>query len=99
MKFLLTLTLLVAVIYCCCAAPSLRATVMENEKPLDDFGNIILRWTVLNETEEIEMEVQVNCTGWIGILFSEGVVGQPGAKGDGFLGGYDDQRGLGYVEV
>lgn len=92
----LTLTLLTAVC-CCLAAPSLR--VMDNENILDNFGNIILRWTILNATNEIEIEFQVNTTGWVGIAFSQGTLGKPGAYADIILGGYDDQLGRGYVEV
>lgn len=89
--------ILLAIFNYCLAAPSLR--IMENEKVLDKFNNIILRWTVLNATREIEIELQANCSGWIGIAFSDGTLGKPGAYGDIILGGYDDQLGLGYIQV
>lgn len=73
---------------------------MENEQVLDPSGPMILRWTIINETAEIEIEVQTNCTGWMGVSFGNGLgFGRPGALGDLMIGGYDDELGIGYIEV
>lgn len=100
MKYSFTLRLMVAValVACCSSAPHFRATVMENEKVLDNFDQIILRWTILDDTD-IEMEIQANCTGWIGIALAHGRLGEPGSYGDIIMGGYDDETGEGYIEV
>ncbi|MCU6035096.1 hypothetical protein H3U54_19405, partial [Clostridioides difficile] len=72
---------------------------MENEQVLDPSGPMILRWTIINETAEIEIEVQTNCTGWMGVSFGNGLgFGRPGALGDLMIGGYDDELGIGYIE-
>lgn len=81
------------------AAPSLRETVMENEQVLDDNNQVILRWTIINATSEIEMELQVNCTGWLGIAILPPVWPAPGAVADIIMGGYNDALSLGYIEV
>lgn len=101
MKYSITMRLFLALVlgYCCSAAPSLRATVMEHEKYLDNDSKVLLRWTVLEATEEIEMELVANCTGWTGIGFAQGVVGQPGSYGDVIMGGYVDETGQGFIQV
>lgn len=67
----------------------------ENEQYLDGArNNFLLRWTVFRTSQEIEMEFQVNCTGWLGLVISAGT-----ASGDVILGGYNDATGLPYVEV
>ncbi len=81
------------------AAPSSRETVMENEQVLDDDNQVILRWTIINATNEIEMELQVNCTGWLGITILPPVWPAPGAVADIIMGGYNDELNLGYIEV
>jgi hypothetical protein len=68
------------------------------EQVLDPDGPMILLWTIINETSEIKMELQTNCTGWMGFVFGNDI-GQPGAIGDGVIGGYNDELGLGYIEV
>ena len=80
------------------ATNKLGDVIMENEQVLDPDGPMILRWTVINETSEIEMELQTNCTGWMGFFFGNDL-GKPGAIGDGMMGGYNDELGLGYIEV
>lgn len=100
MKFANVFRFMVVVLFgSCLAAPSLRATVMENEQVLDANGQIVLRWTVIDGTGDIEMELQANCTGWMGISFAVGELGVPGAQGDIIMGGYNDELGLGYIEV
>ncbi|XP_057374728.1 uncharacterized protein LOC130695582 [Daphnia carinata] len=88
--------------YCCIAVPAKsfkNDVVMENEQVLDPLGPMILRWTIINETSEIEIEVQTNCTGWMGVSFGNGLgFGRPGAQGDLMIGGYDDELGIGYIE-
>ncbi len=81
------------------AAPSLRETLMESEQILDDNNQVILRWTIINATNEIEMELQVNCTGWLGITILPPVWPAPGAVADIIMGGYNDGLNLGYIEV
>lgn len=83
----------------CLAKPSSRATVMENEKVMDPDNQFILRWTVLEGTGDIEIEMQVNCTGWLGISFAEGQIGTLGAYSDVIMGGFNDELQLGYIEV
>ncbi|EFX69551.1 hypothetical protein DAPPUDRAFT_228636 [Daphnia pulex] len=102
MKFFCTFGLVaVAIILGTCAAlpahNKLGDVIMENEQVLDPDGPMIMRWTIINETSEIEMELQTNCTGWMGFVFGNGI-GQPGAIGDGVIGGYNDELGLGYIE-
>ncbi|KAI9563307.1 hypothetical protein GHT06_010765 [Daphnia sinensis] len=81
----------------CLAKPSSRVTVMENEKVLDPDNQFILRWTVLDGTN-IEIEMQVNCTGWLGISFTEGQIGAPGSYSDVIMGGFNDDLQMGYIE-
>jgi hypothetical protein len=81
----------------CLAKPSNRETVMANEKKLDP--NFILRWTVIEGTGDIEIEIQANCTGWTGISFAEGQIGQPGSYSDVIMGGFNDELQQGYSEV
>ena len=79
------------------AVPSGRA--YENEQALDSPQNhFILRWTVDRAANSIEMEWQVNCTGWIGIAFSTGTI-FVNATGDIIMGGYNDTTKLPYIEV
>nr|CAH0098783.1 unnamed protein product [Daphnia galeata] len=94
MKFSCALSFMaVAIILVTCSAlpakNKLSDVIMENEQILDPDGPMILRWTIINETSEIEMEVQTNCTGWMGFVFGNGL-GKPGAIGDGVIGGYND---------
>ena len=99
MKFTQTLGYMVAVILLSCgcmAKPSNRETVMENEKELDPA--FILRWTVIEGTGDIEIEIQANCTGWTGISLAEGRIGQPGSYGDVIMVGFNDELQLGYSE-
>ena len=103
MKFSCALSFMaVAIILVTCSAlpakNKLSDVIMENEQILDPDGPMILRWTIINETSEIEMEVQTNCTGWMGFVFGNGL-GKPGAIGDGVIGGYNDELDLGYIEV
>lgn len=44
-----------------------KATVMENEALLDPRGQMLIRWTIVNNGTGIEMEIVANCTGWMGI--------------------------------
>ena len=100
MKFVNILIYLVSVILLICdclAKPSKGATIMENEKELDP--NFILRWTVIEGTGDIEIEIQANCTGWTGISFAEGQIGQPGSYSDVIMGGFNDELQRGYSEV
>ena len=105
MKLTLASQLVLAMVLgCCMAAPKFHraqklATVMENEQVLDDNNQFILRWTILNETQEIEMEMEGNCTGWLGIGFSYDPPFTRGSLADLIMGGYNDQTGEGYVEV
>jgi hypothetical protein len=102
MKLFCTFGLMAVAIIGTCSAllahNKLGDVIMENEQVLDPDGPMILRWTIINETSEIEMELQTNCTGWMGFVFGNGI-GQPGAIGDGVIGGYNDELGLGYIEV
>ncbi|KAK4025841.1 uncharacterized protein LOC116926436 [Daphnia magna] len=82
----------------CFAKPSSRVTVMENEKVMDSDNQFILRWTVLEGTGDIEIEMQVNCTGWLGISFAEGQIGTPGSYSDVIMGGFNDDLQMGYIE-
>jgi hypothetical protein len=70
---------------------------MENEQELDPA--FILRWTVIEGTGDIEIEIQANCTGWTGISLAEGKIGQPGSYGDVIMVGFNDELQLGYSEV
>ena len=79
-----------------CAASSGRA--YENEQVLDSQNNFILRWTVDRAASSIEMEYQVNCTGWTGIKLSAGVL-MFNATADIIVGGYNDATKLPYIEV
>lgn len=100
MKFVNILINLVSVILLVCgclAKPSYRETIMENEKELDP--NFILRWTVIEGTGDIEIEIQANCTGWTGISFVEGQIGTPGSYSDVIMGGFNDDFQKGYSEV
>jgi hypothetical protein len=61
--------------------------------------NLILRWTVIEDTGDIEIEIQANCTGWTGISFVEGQIGTPGSYSDVIMGGFNDDFQKGYSEV
>nr|CAH0109825.1 unnamed protein product [Daphnia galeata] len=60
--------------------------------------NLILRWTVIEDTGDIEIEIQANCTGWTGISFVEGQIGTPGSYSDVIMGGFNDDFQKGYSE-
>lgn len=94
--------ILIVVLDCCLAAPHFRngnKLAMENEQVLDPNNQFILRWTVLNATGEIQIEMQANCTGWLGFGFTYDDLFTVGSLGDVIIGGYNDTSGKGFVEV
>ena len=99
MKYGIVLSVYAVVLIGLCIAAPGRFTTMENEQVLDPNSEVFLRWTVINGTGDIEMELQVKCTGWVGISFAVGELGVPGAQGDIIMGGYNDEFGIGYIEV
>ena len=70
----------------------------EHEQFLDEQEHFLIRWTVDKVAGDIEIEFQVNCTGWFGIAIHKGVV-FVNAEGDIILGGYNDVTRRPYIEV
>jgi len=90
---LLLLPLLVATT-CYGASISSKAALLPNSATLDADSQMLLRWGFIEGTGDIEMELQANCTGWLGIgltLFGDEI-------SDLIQGGFDDVTGLGYLE-
>lgn len=98
MKYFTTVLLSVAMAAAVLAAPSRDLIPMEHEQYLDSGRQILLRWTIIESSGDIEMEISANCTGWMGISFAVGTPMVDG-MGDIIMGGFDDQTGRGYIEV
>ena len=78
-----------------CADAQDRVANLSHQVSLDEGGQFILRWGFTDGTGDIEMELQANCTGWLGI----GITAPDNSIIDNIMAGFDDVSGRGYVKV
>lgn len=77
-----------------CLGASLRKEQW-TEQNLDGHGQFTIRWYRPENTGDIEIELKVNCTGWVSLL----LIIPDKSMNDILIAGYDDELEKPYVEV